>query len=155
MLCMKQVTQYVPVNIDITGITLLSIEEYKVAEDHIPPLDKYWWLRSPGLGRDFAACVIPGFGVNGYGHYVYHDYGVRPALRINPGSVDFQIGDKVGLGGFTFTYISKELLLCDAIITFMPFRKDWQADDANEYEASDVKKSVDSWFAAVKTTTQP
>lgn len=36
MLGMKQIAQYVPVDIDITGITLLSIEEYKATKKEHP-----------------------------------------------------------------------------------------------------------------------
>lgn len=162
MLSMKLIAQHVPVipvNIDITDITLLSIEEYEVAKDNIPSVDGWWWLRSPNCFSLYATCVRPGGGVNGNGHIVNGYYiGVRPAIRINPKSVDLQIGDKVRLKGFTWTYVSEGILLCDSIITQMPFRKDWKAEDANRYEASDIKAYLDKRFAkclATEITTQP
>ena len=44
----------------------------------------WWWLRSPGSGGDFAACVIPDGRVFDFGYTVYLDIvGVRPALWLN------------------------------------------------------------------------
>ncbi len=151
MIGMKQITQYVPVDIDITGITLLSIDEYEATKKNIPPLDALdeWWLRSPGNLSRRAACVRP-HGVDDLGRYVESHYiGVRPALRINPKSANLQIREKIRLGGFIWTYVSEGTLLCDSIITYMPFREDWRAKDSNEYEASDVKKFLEKWFATV------
>lgn len=145
------VKKLVPMNLDITAITLLSIEEYKVAEDNIPPVDNGWWLRSPGGYRFNAACVYPGGVVDDYGATVSFDFvGVRPALRFNPTSLNLQIGEKVLSGGFTWTHVSEGLLLCDRIITQMPFRKDWQAEDADKYEASDVKKYIEELYQSWK-----
>lgn len=44
--------------------------------------------------------------------------------------------------------------LCDNIIGKCVFREDWKAKEANEYEASDVKKYVDKWFNELKERTQ-
>ncbi len=146
MLGMKLIAQHfpvIPVNIDITDITLLSIEEYEAAETNIPSVDGWWWLRSPNCLGLYAACVRPGGGVNDNGHIITGYIGVRPAIRINSKSVNLQIGDKVRLEGFTWTYVSEGILLCDSIIIKMPFRKDWKAEDANHYEASDVKAYLD------------
>ena len=44
----------------------------------------WWWLRSPGLDRNYAAYVDIGADVDVYGDYVYNVfYAVRPALWIN------------------------------------------------------------------------
>ncbi len=153
----KQITHFTTIDIDITEITLLSIEEYEAAKDNIPLLDERWWLRSPGGNGGNAACVDPdGFGDGNYGLNVITAYvGVRPAIRINPRSVDLQIREKVRLEGFTWTYISEGLLLCDSIISHKPFRNTWRTKNANDYKTSYVKKFVESWFAAAKITAQP
>ncbi len=44
----------------------------------------WWWLRSPGYGQDFAACVDDDGGVREFGTYVYYvTFAVRPALWID------------------------------------------------------------------------
>lgn len=128
-------------------IDLLSVKEYKAAEDNIPPLNEYWWLHSPGNDSLDTACVTPCGDIHDYGHSVFVNHvGVRPVIRINPRSVNLQIGEKAQCGGRTFTYIAEGILLCDEIICKMPFRKDWQADDVNDYETSDVKMFLDEWL---------
>lgn len=135
----------------VEGITLLSIEEYKVAEPNIPLVDDWWWLRSPGDNSWSAACVAPGGGVVGFGCSVGNVLvGVRPALRFNPKSAKLPIGAKVRVESFTWTHVTDGILLCDSIITRrMPFRKECKAEDANVYETSDVKKYLDKMFANI------
>lgn len=140
---------------DILGATLLSKEEFKQYEDIIPRTDGDWWLRSPGAFSEYACCV---FDYGGYGRYCCYSYGgsvdrvgvgVRPALIIS--NLDnAKIGDKVEFEGKAFTVISPEYALCDTFIGKCIFRKDWKAEDANIYEASDVKKFVDDWFEKAK-----
>ena len=44
----------------------------------------WWWLRSPGNSQSYAAYVLAGGSVYGYGHRVNNDYtSVRPALWIS------------------------------------------------------------------------
>ena len=147
MVVERQVTSYVKTAIEVTDISILSVEEYRVAEDNIPPLNEYWWLRSPGNYGSVAACVCPDGNVGVFGSRIIDDsVGVRPTLRIHPKSVNLQIGDKVRFYGRIWTYIAKGILLCDEIICRMPFRGDGQADDANDYEKSDIKAYLDTWF---------
>lgn len=148
----------VPVNFDFTGITLLGIEEYEAAKDHIPPLDEWWWLRSPGHNSMEATCIpkssIINFDnywavdvVNGIGYTTVNlDLGVRPVLRFNRKSIELPIGAKVQFKGFTWTHVSEGLLLCDSIIAHRSFREDWRAKDANVYEASDVKRYIEEQY---------
>ena len=145
------VKKLVPVDLDITEITLLSIEEYETAETNIPPVDDSWWLRSPCLNSFGAACVVPLRSVGVYSISVYYgDIGVRPAIRFNPRSVNLQIREKVRLGGFIWTHVAKGILLCDEIICKMPFRKNRLADDANSYESSDVKRYLKELYQSWK-----
>ena len=48
-----------------------------------------WWLRSPGVGSDFAMIVVDRGDVNRYGYDVYESSGVRPALHLNLSSSDW------------------------------------------------------------------
>lgn len=143
-------SNYKPAPVSITGITLLSIQEVRAAEDYIPPVDGYWWLRSPGL---YSFCVayassdshvyVEGFGAED------DSVGVRPALLFNPESANLVLRDKVNIGGFVWTHIAEGILLCDEIIDQRPFRKEVSASDVKEYEASDVKKYLDKMFANI------
>lgn len=137
----------------IIEITLLSIEEYEASEDNIPPLAHWWWLRSPGILSRSAACVRPGGGVCGNGYYVnYANIGVRPALRVNPESINLSIipiRGKTRFGGEIWTRIAEDVFLCDRNICQMPFRKDHQAD-ANCYDTSDIKPYLDEWLENAK-----
>ena len=132
-------------DVDITDITLLSIEEYEECKEYIPHVSHWWWLRSPGYLSSTAAYVLSDGGVYDCGLLVYNaESGVRPALRIS-NLESFNLGDKFSLAELEWTVISKDLALCDSFIGTMPFRSDWQAEDANIYDKSDIKKWLDSW----------
>ena len=139
-------------SLGITGATLLPVEEAKKLDSDYLKDDDTWWLRSPGIFVFDAACVDGEDGtVDVCGYNVVKVFGVRPALIIsNLG--DFEVGDKFEVGNkfenskYTFTVITDNYALCDNIIGSSPFREDHKADDANDYEKSDIKKYVDEWF---------
>ena len=136
-------------SLEITGATLLSVEEAKKLDSaclKVFGACDAWWLRSHGFYAYNAACVFGEYGiVTSDGDGVGEELGVRPALIIsNLG--DFEVGDKFEVGEYAFTIISDDYALCDDIIGSSPFREDYEADDANDYEASDIKKYVDDWF---------
>lgn len=134
-----------PVNLDIEGITLLSRSEYKEYRDRIPARKFWWWLRSPDKYYGIYAGVVDDDGsIDAY--IVYYERGVSPALICNLTSSNLEIGDKINWRGFTWTVISDKYVLCDDKIGDHCFRKDWQAEDANVYEKSDVKKYVEGWL---------
>ena len=136
-----------PIELDITGITLLSAEEAKEVPEDLRVIREWWWLRSPGYYAYRASLVTNDGYVDTDGHTVDdHDNAVRPALRVsNLNSVNLQIGDEVALADHTWTVIPGGMALMNDIIGYYPFRKDWQAEDANDYEKSDVKKYLEAW----------
>ena len=139
----------------ITGATLLSVEEARQLDKEIlKASDNWWWLRSPSIYDKYynqAACVIGGDGCVYDDGLVEISVGVRPALCIsNLSSSDLKIGDKFTFGDRNFIIISDKYALCDEVIGRCAFRKDWEAKDANSYEASDVKVFVDQWFDRTK-----
>ena len=145
--------------IEITGITLLSVDEYMAAREIIGPIKKRWWLRSPGVLKfkegEFCemvsdvAFVDDEIGVvDEGGENVSESFGVRPALIIsNMGSSDLRIGDKIEIAGCRWTIIPNDMALCDRFIAKGPFRVDDGADDASVYEVSDVKKYIENWWS--------
>ena len=132
-------------DIQINEITLLSKEEYLDAKENIPAIHKRWWLRSPGYYQYYAVYVR---GVGSLSRS-YVDIGsacVRPALKIlNDKSSNLNIGDKFNMAGYTWTVILEGTALCDTVVGNTCFRKDWKSDDANKYDASDIKKWLESW----------
>lgn len=141
------VQTWVENDINIDGITLLSTEEYIRFKKNIVNIDCWWWLRSPGFESLYAAYVSNDGSVYNYGDFVNVDtYAVRPALIINPTSSHLEIGSKIKVADYLWTVISDEYALCDEAIVQCCFRKDWTAKDANDYEASDIKKYIENWW---------
>ena len=138
--------------LNITGATLLSVEEAKALPQRLREYSNWWWLRSPGRCSNLAAYVNYDGLVHARGSNVDYTRGaVRPALLIsNLESSNLQIGDKFIFGSAEFEIVSKSMAFCLGDIGEHPFRNDWQADDANVYEVSDVKKFVDKWFEDAK-----
>lgn len=137
----------VNVDLDIKEITLLSIEEYRATQEYIPAINKWWWLRSPGFSPYLAAFVHSDGSVGSCGCIVDLVSGaVRPALRIsNLRAANLKQGDKIFVANRKWTVVSEELVVVDKPIGNSPFRQDYGADNANVYEASDVKKYVENW----------
>lgn len=138
-------------DIQFTGATLLSIEEYKACKDVIPNIDAdWWWLRSRGAFSFTAGAVykneLDEEGINIRDDEVL----VRPALYFNlspdPNFSALNIGDKVEVEGLIFTVISDNIMLCDTSIGEWAFQSHLNVKDANNYELSDVKIFIDRWY---------
>ena len=135
-------------DINIDGITLLSVEEYEACREYVPPFNGIWWLRSPGSSSEYAEVVSRSGGVYSYGGSVSYDYAVRPALKlVGLKSANLQIGDNFRLFGHDWTVVSNTHALCNDSIGESPFREDYEAEDANNYETSDIKMFVEKWLA--------
>lgn len=141
---------YKKINIDVAGVTLLSIEEAEELPISLRRYHDWWWLRSPGYTQDFAASVSIGGSVLAGGSGVCsRRVCVRPALKIrNLESSDLMVGDRFSFGGVKFEVITDSLAFCTDDIGCCAFNKDYKAQDANIYEVSDVKKFIDNWFIA-------
>ena len=131
------------------GATLLSKGEARQLSKKDRAVEDWWWLREfPNIGKGLAGIVI----YDGTFNYIEVDDSinvcVRPALILsNLEDSDYTVGDKFRFAGELFTIISDRYALCDCCIDkVVEFRKDVDAEDANDYEKSDAKKFVDSWF---------
>ena len=142
------------VKIEINDVTLLSEEEYLACKDNISIINNCWWLRSP----DYLQCYATYVNNDGSPCFNTVDYDsacIRPALRIsNLESSNLKIGDKVFIADYVWTVIANDLILCDNIVMYSCFREDWHAEDANNYEASDVKKKLEKWAMEHSIITQ-
>ncbi len=134
-----------PCELEITGATLLSVDE---AKNLLTIEDRYciswWWLRSSDDYQNYAATVTNDGSIYTYGYYVYKDRGgIRPALQIeNLESSNLKIGDKFYFGNECFKIISDHLALCDSIVDYMYFD-----ESSNDYERSEIKAYIDDWFS--------
>lgn len=145
MLIEKIETIKTAMDINFTGARLLTKEE----ADRLPKrlkLYRNWWWTFNAADNDHHNGAWVVFGYRGYLHYdtVGNERAVRPALRIE--SKDLQIGDTFLFGGKEFEVIKEGLAFCTTDIGESAFRTDWKAEDANQYEASDIKKYIDKWF---------
>jgi len=134
-------------DLDITGATLLTKEEAKELPKKLLSHDTWWWTRSPSRYSDGAISVSSYGYVNNNGTGVLSAGKVRPVLTIS--NLEFsglKIGDTFEFGGQKFEIISNDKAFCLDDIGQCAFREDWRADDANNYEKSDVKKFIDEWF---------
>lgn len=133
--------------LDIIGATLLSVEEVEGLPKRLRGYGDWWWLRSHGFVRGFAALVNGDGSADDCGYFVDTDMPVRPALIINNlNSSNLKIGDSFMFGGEEFAIVSGTLAFCKADIGTHCFRANWKAKNGSDYEKSDVKKFVDSWF---------
>jgi hypothetical protein len=148
MLIERRIREEINEPLKVTGITLLSLEEYEQAKKHIPMIRGWWWLRSPGGSSNSAAYVMNDGWVDTYGNGVdYTNIVVRPALLIsNLDSFNLKLGDRiVDFCRCDWTVIPGNMVLCDTGVGTHCFREDWGAPDANDYEKSDVKAWLENW----------
>ena len=155
----KKIKIVTDAEIDIHGITLLSIDEYEKAKEDIPVIDDWWWLRSPGFtpfcaGPTMAAMCVFGYGEDGNvvnvvddGSLVSNELGVRPALLIDWKYPVLHVRDKILVAGYIWTIIPGRFALCDTCIGDHCFREDCKAKHANDYKNSDIKEFIKSWWA--------
>lgn len=134
-----------PIDITVTEARLLTKEEAEALPERLIRYPDWWWTKSAWDGIFAIAAWIV------YGNSSSVDYSridlwrdVRPALIFE--SKDLKVGNKFLFGGKEFEVIKEGLAFCTTDIGKCAFRKDWKAEDANQYEASDVKKYVDKWF---------
>ena len=144
----KTITIAKEVDLDIIEATLLTITEVRKLPERLKIYDD-WWLKTPGS----YSCYVAFVNYNGVVDYDISccDFMVRPALVIsNLDAFNLQIGDTFVFGRSEFEIITNSKALCSTWIEISPFREDWKADDANDYEKSDIKKIVDEWFEKSK-----
>lgn len=122
-------------------ITLLSAEEYERCKDRIPPVNCWWWLRSPDNDSDRVALVSRAGFVYCYGIVVDNSIAaVRPALKISDGR-KYKIGGRVILYNFPWIIIDEGLAIAEVPIAFRRFD-----EKSNDYENSEIKKFLNDWL---------
>ena len=131
------------IDIEIKGITLLSLDEAVQVPIEKLAIGSWWWLRSPGNDSNLVAGVSLDGWVGMIDNIVYYtDVVVRPALKItNPVSANLEIGDRIDALGYTWTYVLDGMALCDSSIGYHRFDK-----VSNEWETSELKRWLENWL---------
>lgn len=133
--------------VTLEGATLMTLKEAKKYSE-ILPVNRFWWLKTPGNIDECIMVVGPNGGI--YGSYAPVDddnIHVRPVLEISGlRSSGKKVGDLFEFGKSNFLILSKTRALCTSTIGECPFREDWRADNAADYGASDVKRFLDRWY---------
>lgn len=140
-------------DIEIKGVTLLSLDEYYKYKDLIPIEDEPWWTRtSIGIASVkvvYGSYVRPnGYGVN------MNFLGVRPALLLE--NKDFRLlhlKDRTLVDGHFYTIIDLNynhgfaLAVCDDIL----YNAYFNITEENDFETSSLKQNLEQRFSHLIT----
>lgn len=133
---------------DITGISLLSSEEYAGCSELIPDMDGWWWLRDHNSKLTAFINIIDWNKPDAHGSAQTMGGGlVRPVLLTSPESDSLTCGERRKAFGYTWTVISDHMLLCDTEIDQRAYNDPENKKDVPEYETSDIKAFLDEWLA--------
>ena len=160
------------IDIKITEITLLTLEEAEKAPKELLAVGECWWLRSPSRNPKDTTSVLlvnPDGSIDmeglssGFGNHI------RPVLKIsNLNELGLTEGDTFSLAGYTWTVIPGDMALFDDTIDSCPYRtftgfvkhgsvkycyddngdgtfSEFPLSELRDYDSSDVKRAVDLW----------
>ncbi len=147
------------IELQITGITLLSFDEYKELKETIPNCYSNWWLRTPARCSSHAGYDKMIFSsvmyvcADGYAAGAV-DTGtpprddeicVRPALLLSATDKSgMQIGDVINVANTEWTIVSDSMAISTIPIGLYCFHADID-NYPTSYEESDIKKFLDRW----------
>jgi len=131
------------IDIEVTDISLLTVEEAERLPENIREYEDWWWLRTPGISSHYAAFVHFDGPVSILGAGVTHvNVGVRPALTIsNLEDLGVRVGDTIIIQDKKYVVVSDNKVLYNDDAVYHRFDK-----DSNDYEKSEIKKIVDGWL---------
>lgn len=129
----KLITQELDIQID--GVTLLSVDEFILAKDKIAPLSDDWFLRSDKANR---LAVAKGFHAGGevantveYVEYPFKRALVRPVLNFS-GCTELGIGDRFVLSDYEWVVVLEGKALCRTSHWDHPYRVNRECEDCEE-----------------------
>jgi len=169
------------IDIKITEITLLTLEEAEKVPKELLAVGEYWWLRSPSQNPKDTTSVLfvnpdGSFDTKGRSPGICNH--IRPVLKIsNLSELGLAEGDTFSLAGYTtWTVIPGDMALYDKTIDSCPYRtftgfemhgsveycyddngdgtfSEFPRSELRDYDKSDAKSAVDYWASknGVKT----
>ena len=135
--------------LEITGATLLTVEEAKKLPRRLRMYSRWWWLKTRGYLSCNATLVSQVGYINECGSDISFDGAIRPALKISYlESSGLKIGDTFEFDGKQFEIISDDKAFCLQDIGECYFNHfvEGELGDFNDYEKSYIKNYVDDWF---------
>ena len=135
----------------IADVRLLSKAEYLQDIDLVGKRQPWWWLGDTCPDKNGYALAVYLTDVIGL-YEVEQTFGVVPVLVLQDKTLP--AGSKLSYGGEIFTVLRDGLAICDKRIAHCAFRKDWQAEDANDYAKSDIKQQLEKWFSTNGNTSE-
>ena len=142
------VSKFVLADLDIDEITLLTAEEASQLPIDILHSESWWWLKSPGYYQPYNVSSVhfDGKWICFEDRCDRDDGGIRPAIKVADSDTSgLTTGAKIAFGGYCWTMVLPQTLLCDSIIEYRCWREDSTAADANDWEKSDIKKWLEEW----------
>ena len=135
--------------LSFVGISLLSIGEARsLLSNKQINIGCSWWLKSLGKFNKGVTYVAYDGNIDDCGMYSDYSIGIRPALKIaNNTFSQVMIGDRIQIAGYSWTKISKDLLLCDVAVANGPFCSIIDGKEAISYSDSDINKWLYDWAA--------
>ena len=131
--------------LDVYGVTLLSVDEAESMPEDLRTCSGCWWLRSQGACYEYAALV---YGIDGnidyQGDDVYEEYGVRPALLIS-NLKSLKLGPRYmfKVNDIPYVVISDNMAITKDIVDDHVFNSN--DSKGNRYHESDIKQFVEDW----------
>ena len=139
----------------VTGASLISYEAVNGLSEETCNLTDWWWTRSKGASGKMVA-YVPGANRGGAVSAFTAKLGViadnvqgtiRPVLKLTDFEKSgYKVGDTFQIGDYCFDIISESEALSRQGISQGPFRSNWQARNANDYEFSDARVVVEDWY---------
>ena len=132
------------IDLNIKEVTLLTKEQYEQYKEKIPPIEDWYWLKTPGeYMLDVAFVYKDG---NVYFFDVNHSSGgLRPVFELTEATENLAAEDIVKFAGYDWTMLTDKIGICNEIIDQIAFNEDWLKENANSYEDSDIKSRLDKW----------
>ena len=122
-------------------ISIPSTIEYEKYKSIIPVVNAWWWLRTPGFSRYFAARVDNEGFVSVNGSNVIDDLNaVRPILLFKKDVVDVGRGDTFSALGNTWRVIDYGYAISEDVITHRRFD-----ENSNDWLKSELRAWLIEW----------
>lgn len=129
----ETVTTTRELNINVTGIKLLTANEYSTCKEIIPNNNECsgWWLSS---SNTISNGFVPVVGADGEVYSVMEssDHEVRPVILFEPCGIKLRA--RFRLFAYSWTVISPTMALCDSSLTNC------------SYENAQVENYIKKWF---------
>lgn len=142
--------------VKVTGVTVISLEEWNAYQDKIPVFRDWFWTRTPkgihGYFEDHIEFVEPLIYVVKDDKTIIScdacgdDIFFRPVLLLD--SHNLKYGDKLVYNNMSYTVITPEWAICDWSNIELVWSEEDNLEDAVNWNKSDLRQFCDKYYAA-------